>query len=240
MPDFVDEQQELGRLWGRANNAVSRTFVRRMSLSYWFVLGWWLVPIVYLTLWGVFALAGTASVLRQLWHLSRPTLVRRGMLRPRPPRGAPIRLGREAHSTNSSYRLSRRELTAGPTSGPIQDWRTAEERAATWMRHWGWTDATVTPAGADGGIDVIASRAVAQVKFWAKPVPRQDLQKLVGAASTRQDIESVLFFANAGYTSQALRWAETAGIAIFNFDGDGVPQPQNSVAQQATRRGQGD
>lgn len=240
MSEAVGGQRNLGLRWDRANTAVSRTFVRRMSLSYWLVLGWWLVPIVYMTLWSAFALAGTVVILRQLWHLSRPIFVRRGMLRPLPPRGAPIRLGWGTQAVNSSYQLSYRELSAGPESGPIPDWRTAEQRAATWMRHWGWTDAMVTPPGADGGLDVVASRAVAQVKFWAKPVPRQDLQKLVGAASTRQGIESVLFFANSGYTTQAQRWAETAGLAIFNFDGDGVPQPQNSVARQAIRRDQGD
>ena len=46
----------------------------------------------------------------------------------------------------------------------------AEVAAAEFMRRIGFADAKRTPSGADGGIDVIAAGAVAQVKTHMKPI----------------------------------------------------------------------
>lgn len=133
------------------------------------------------------------------------------------------------------------EYSAGPSSLPIDSWQEAERRAASWMRFWGWADARVTGGGGpDGGFDVVATGAVAQVKFWMNPVPRQDVQKLVGAASTLSGRRTILFFAKSGYTAGAQEWASSAGVATFNFDDEGVPQPQNRAAKDVSRSASGD
>ena len=80
------------------------------------------------------------------------------------------------------------------------------------MRAWGWHDAVVTPTGADGGIDVRATGAIAQVKWEAKQVGRAALQKLVGARALQHDL-MLLFFSGAGYSREALVYADGIGMA---------------------------
>jgi len=63
----------------------------------------------------------------------------------------------------------------------VSTWREAEEAAASHMRRMGYAGVKLTTGGADGGVDVRASGAMAQVKFEAKPVGRPALQRLVGA-----------------------------------------------------------
>lgn len=231
-------QRTGGLLWDRANRTLWRNLVANMGFFYWVVFGWWLVPMAYLTLWASFGLYGSTVVAKQMWLVFRPSLVRRGLLSPLPRRDVfdtkyPwLRVQSENPQVTYDRALSARQLRAGPRSGPIRDWQDAEERAAEWMRHWGWLDASVTESGADGGIDVSASGAVAQVKFWEKAVPRPDLQNLVGAASTRGDVKHMLFFSRNGYTSDARGWADLAGVATFAFDEAGNPQPQNNLAAQ--------
>ncbi len=54
------------------------------------------------------------------------------------------------------------------TSGrPLRTWQDAEDFAEDWMRRNGYPDAHKTPSGGDGGIDVISSGAIAQVKHHA-------------------------------------------------------------------------
>lgn len=55
-------------------------------------------------------------------------------------------------------------------------WQAAEELACKWMRRHGYADAKLTSGGADGGIDVMSRRAVAQVKHHAKPVGISEMQ----------------------------------------------------------------
>jgi hypothetical protein len=101
------------------------------------------------------------------------------------------------------------------------------------MRYWGWEDATATPQGADEGIDVMATHAVAQVKAHMTPVGRPDIQNLFGISSAEQ--KAGLFFSLSGYTSEATAWAEKAGVGLFRFDLQGEPQPENEHAQTMIR-----
>ena len=55
--------------------------------------------------------------------------------------------------------------------------------AAEWMRWFGYADATVTQASRDGGVDVLAEEAVAQVKKEAKTITATPIQALAGIAS---------------------------------------------------------
>lgn len=232
-----------GPLWDRSHRALWRSLGQDMSLLYWVLVGHWLVPLAFATLWGFFALYGFAALVRSTWLVIRPRFVRRGVLSPLPPVEARdpaypwLRVGSEVRHVTHDRVLSAGQIRRGPKSGPLRDWKDAEERAASWMRHWGWLDAGVTQSGADGGIDVAASGAVAQVKYWAKAVPRPDLQNLVGAASTMPHVRRMLFFSSGGYTTEARAWADSAGVAIFWFDEGGNPQPQNNLAARIATGG---
>jgi hypothetical protein len=103
----------------------------------------------------------------------------------------------------------------------------AEVVAAEWMKWMGFSDARRTPTGPDGGLDVVAAQAVAQVKLHGRPIGRPDLQNLHGAALGKP----ALFFAAEGFTTEATAWAASAGMALFRFDRQGEPQPCNALAQ---------
>ena len=103
----------------------------------------------------------------------------------------------------------------------------AEIVAAEWMRWMGFRGSTRTPTGADGGIDVRATGAVAQVKMHAKPIGRPDVQQLYGAARGRR----ALFFSLDTYTDEARSWADEVGMALFRFDLQGEPEAVNSAGR---------
>lgn len=111
----------------------------------------------------------------------------------------------------------------------IRNARDAEEAACTWMQLHGFDDAHLTGAGADSGVDVRACEAVAQVKAEVKPTTRPTVQRLFGTA--RFEAVDGLFFALGGYTSQAVEWANAAGVALFTFDLAGDVTPINEKAQ---------
>jgi uncharacterized protein (DUF2267 family) len=114
-----------------------------------------------------------------------------------------------------------------PRHGLIRTAVDAEVAAAEFMRTIGFADAKRTPSGADGGIDVIAAGAVAQVKTHMKPIGRPDLQRLCGVAKGR----TMLFFSLEGYTPEARKWGDLEGMALFRFDYQGEPSPNNRVAK---------
>ncbi|WP_432543847.1 restriction endonuclease [Kineococcus sp. SYSU DK002] len=111
----------------------------------------------------------------------------------------------------------------------IRTYRDAEEVAAEWMEYMGYTGVQVTELGPDGGIDIVADGAVAQVKLHGKPMGRPPLQQLRGAS---RDGDALLFFSASGYTAQGREWADTVGMALFTFDRQGEPEPVNEVAQE--------
>lgn len=115
-----------------------------------------------------------------------------------------------------------------PVQRLIRDARDAELVAVDWMRYLGFTDAAATPVGADEGIDVLAERAVAQVKKEGSPTTRPTVQQLHGVATAKQ--RAALFFSMAGYTPPAIAWASQQGIALFQYDLQGTPQPVNPPA----------
>ena len=126
-----------------------------------------------------------------------------------------------------SHRSSARASSASrPERRLIRTAADAEIVAAEWMRWMGFRDATRTPTGADGGIDVMSTGAVAQVKMHAKPIGRPDMQKLYGAARGRR----ALFFSLQSYTDEARSWADQVGMALFRFDLQGEPTAVNSAA----------
>lgn len=111
----------------------------------------------------------------------------------------------------------------------VQDWKSAEDIAAEWMRKNGWVDAAVTGRGPDVGIDITATGAVGQVKWFTNGrIGRPDVQRLRGAAPIRS---RALFFAcaDAGagkpYTQQAKEWARRNKVELHVIDAFGYIRP---------------
>lgn len=110
----------------------------------------------------------------------------------------------------------------GDNAVVVGDWRMAEEVVARWMRKNGWPEAALTGNGQDVGIDVTASSAVAQVKwFTSARVGRPAIQQLQGAAGPHR---KALFFAcnEAGqgraYSYKALEWSTVHNVSLFTVD----------------------
>ncbi|MDT0529136.1 restriction endonuclease [Micromonospora sp. DSM 115977] len=112
----------------------------------------------------------------------------------------------------------------------LTDYREAEKMAAAWLRRFGYKDAEITPVGQDGGIDVAARGAVAQVKLWhTKRVGIGEVQRLAGLTEPGQ---RPFFFARSGYTKQAEAWASDPAhcVALFELEGDGNLRAANFTA----------
>lgn len=112
----------------------------------------------------------------------------------------------------------------------ITDAHTAELNAAEQVKLWGFTDAVATAGGADGGLDVCSSRALAQVKWKNGVTGRPDVQNLYGARGT--GIQQLFFFSAAGYSQQAITYADEVGVLLMTYDPLGAVEGVNQVAKQ--------
>lgn len=110
----------------------------------------------------------------------------------------------------------------------IRNSRDAEEVAAIWMRTHGFVDAILTGLGADGGVDVVSSGAIAQVKAQTSRTARPEVQQLYGIASAQGKLP--LFFSLGGYARTASEWAAQQGVALFTFDLQSAVEPVNELA----------
>ena len=96
--------------------------------------------------------------------------------------------------------------------------REFEEVCAEWMRWFGFWDATRTPMGADGGIDIAAWNAVAQAKFWSRQVSPATVRDLNGVRAA-QNVQYALVFANhPGFSKKAREFALRTGVDLFVFE----------------------
>ncbi|MDP2774261.1 MAG: restriction endonuclease [Nocardioides sp.] len=124
---------------------------------------------------------------------------------------------------------------ARPTPRLIRRASEAEELCAEWLRWMGFPGALVTPAGTDGGIDVIGPGSTgviaAQVKFEAVSAGRPKLQELYGAG-VAAGATTTAFFSSAGFTRQAQDWADQVGMALFEFSLDGSIVPANEHSRR--------
>lgn len=109
----------------------------------------------------------------------------------------------------------------------IRTWQDAELAAADHMRSIGFTDARVTGAGADGGIDVVARDAVAQVKHYSQPIGVGPIRELRGVADSHHHL---LFYASGGYTASARQFADEREVALFSLPELGHITPLNPAA----------
>lgn len=110
----------------------------------------------------------------------------------------------------------------------------AELNARDLLVSWGYPDAVATTGGADGGIDVRSSRALAQVKWKGGGTGRPDVQKLVGARGTGS--QQLFFFSAAGYSKQAVDYADEVGVALFTYDPTGAATAANPTAKLVLER----
>ncbi|WP_460522311.1 restriction endonuclease [Flindersiella endophytica] len=125
---------------------------------------------------------------------------------------------------------------ASPQGYLVRDWRDAERVAALWTRRFGYADAGLTLPGSDDGIDVYATGAVAQVKWWERSnAGIEDAQRIVGAAKPGQ---VALFFTRKGYTRAASTWADDpdARLALFLLHTDGHVTAVNRYAMEVLHR----
>lgn len=113
---------------------------------------------------------------------------------------------------------------------PIGSWREAEAVACSWLREMGYRDATVTPAGADAGVDIRGRKVVGQVKWQGTPTGRPTVQQLAGAAAHER--KTGAFFSRAGYTRDAVGWAEKHGLALFSIDDTGAVRASTTPAKR--------
>jgi hypothetical protein len=106
----------------------------------------------------------------------------------------------------------------------------AELNAAAVLRSWGYLDAQSPSHGADGGIDVTSSRALAQVKMRSVKAGRPEIQNLVGAREADKS-KALMYFDYKGYSPQAVDYANRMGVGLY------VLRPQRSGAG-GQRKGQ--
>lgn len=92
----------------------------------------------------------------------------------------------------------------------------AEHLAAQWMRYLGETDAKVSQATRDGGIDVESSNFVVEVKHHAIAIGPVPVRALAGVAGAKKKIGAV--FSRSGYSKEAIRFAQEANVLAFRYD----------------------
>jgi predicted Mrr-cat superfamily restriction endonuclease len=84
-----------------------------------------------------------------------------------------------------------------------------------WMKKHGYMGASLTKAGADGGVDVVARRAIAQVKHHDKPVGLREVQRIYGIG--RAERKRPLLFSTAGFSPATLKWAKEQTYVATGF-----------------------
>ncbi len=114
------------------------------------------------------------------------------------------------------------------------DWSTVEDLAAEHLRTVGFDDARRTGAGRDGGIDVVGTGVVAQVKMQALPVGSPVVRQLRGA---RPDAGTWVFYSTSGYSRPAVEDAEDLDVALFAISRTGHVLPSNDAARSLAERG---
>jgi hypothetical protein len=100
------------------------------------------------------------------------------------------------------------------------------------MRYLGFADASILPGhGPDGGVDVIAASAVAQVKATVGNVGRPIVQQISGIAQFEG--KQALCFSTGGYTDEAIVWAKNAGVALYELDLAGMAEPRKRLGPRS-------
>jgi len=123
---------------------------------------------------------------------------------------------RERPKTTTTTKKADWPRGAAPRAGFIANSHEFEKFMATWMQWLGWDDASVMPKGPDGGVDVTAKGAKGQAKYWDHSVGIEEVQRHNGVCEGIPKHGRV-FLAKNGYTKQALQWAETHDLPLFEM-----------------------
>ncbi len=166
---------------------------------------------------------------------------------PRPAAGPTSRPGADAEGTSRTA-PPQPAAAAAPPAGPphaptghpaeavprrpnrVRTWQDAERMAAAHMSAIGYPDAAVTASGPDGGVDVKADNAIAQVKHWTAKVGSREIRDLNGTAAALS--AQGIFYALSGYSAEAIRWADGVGLALFQYDQDRTVLPVSRRAAE--------
>lgn len=123
--------------------------------------------------------------------------------------------GSQVWTRRGAVRVGQRKVAKAASARYAMTWQEAEIVACEWMRKNGYRDAALTSSGADGGIDIVARKAVAQVKHHSRPVGVGEVQRLSGIA--RATGKRGLFFSAAGFTPKAAAWARDNAIEMYRY-----------------------
>ena len=103
---------------------------------------------------------------------------------------------------------------APPKVQGAASWQDYEAAAAAYLRQLGYHNVIGNQAGSDGGVDVrVPGELVGQVKFEQGKTGRPVIMQIFGVAA-QQGVRA-LCFSHAGYTKQAITWANEAPVALF-------------------------
>ncbi len=102
-----------------------------------------------------------------------------------------------------------------------------DHRALSSWFHWcGFTD--VQPQKAGRGVQLSGRHLLVHLHSAASSAGLSVVQRVQGQASVTASRAAVI--SPAGFTRQARRWAEDAGVALFGLAGGSVPRPVNEAA----------
>ena len=100
----------------------------------------------------------------------------------------------------------------------------AEKYAAEHLHTLGWPDAAPSGSTAAADVDIIGGRpdnvVVAQVVLTRSPTEARSVCAVRGAGYA-YDARTVALFSRAGYTVDAVEWADRVRVALFEFAADG-------------------
>lgn len=100
----------------------------------------------------------------------------------------------------------------------------AEKYAAEHLHTLGWPDAAPSGSTAAADVDIIGGRPdnviVAQVVLTRSPTEARSVCAVRGAGYA-YDARTVALFSRAGYTTDAVEWADRVRVALFEFAADG-------------------
>ena len=111
----------------------------------------------------------------------------------------------------------------------------AEKRAAEHLHSLGWPDAAPSGSTAAADVDIIGGRPdnviVAQVVLTRAPTEARSVCAVRGAGYA-YDARTVALFSRAGYTPDAVEWADKVRVALFEFTSDGSIRPHGKHAAE--------
>ncbi|MEY4533676.1 MAG: hypothetical protein RI926_1445 [Actinomycetota bacterium] len=91
-----------------------------------------------------------------------------------------------------------------------------EEYCRQMLTSWGYLDAKTTRYSRDGGIDIETSELVVQCKHYSGFLGVRDVREIFGIASHHK--KEAVVFCSGLFTSDAKKFAEDAGVALFILD----------------------